>query len=343
MDKLSRTLKQAAALGLTIILGGTLAGCSFLPKEEETLKPPLVKPAQENYSTATATKGSIVKAINGSGTFESVHTDVSQFTGQGGRIDKILVKSGDQVKKGDVLVQLILDGLDIQLKEQQLSLERAKYAYRQARDGDEALLKIAGLQLEIEQSKYDRLAKQFGSKQLVSGIDGEVVFAETLKEGDFVEAYQTIVIVADPTLLRIALRVDDPQALKDVQVGVNADITLNKETVVGKVVQTPSSSPETLNKQLAEKYATTLFIEVPKLPKNTEIGSIADVKIITEKRDGVVKIPRSGLRSYLGRNFVRILEDGKRLREVDVEPGLAGPTEVEILSGLQEDQTIVLQ
>ncbi|WP_158602442.1 efflux RND transporter periplasmic adaptor subunit [Cohnella endophytica] len=340
---MSRTIKQAATLGITILLGGALVGCSLLPKEEEALKPPLVKPAQENYSTVKATKGQIVKAITGSGAFESVHTDVAQFTGEGGRIEKILVKAGDQVKKGDVLVQLILDGLDLKLKEQELALERAKYAYRQARDGDEQLLKIAGLQLEIEQTKYDRLNKQFNSKQLVADIDGEAIFVESLKEGDYIEAYQTLVVVADPTQLRIAIRVSDAQTLKEVEVGASATITLNKEEVIGKVVQTPSSSPETLNKDLAEKYATTLYITVPSLPKGTEIGSIADVKIITQQRDNVVKIPRSGLRTYLGRNFVRVLEDGKSLREVDVEPGLAGSTEVEIVKGLEEGQTVVLQ
>ncbi len=340
---MSRTIKQATALGLAIVLVGALAGCSLLPREEEALKPPLVKPAQENYSTVNVEKGSIVKAINGSGTFESILTDVAQFTGQGGRVEKILVNSGDEVKKGDVLVQLILDGLDLQVKEQQLALERAKYAYQQARNGEEQARRIAGLQLEIEQIKYDRLSKQLNSKQLVSNIDGQVVFAETLKEGDFVEAYQTLVVVADPTKLRIAIRVDNANDIREVEVGVAADVTVNNEKVVGKVVQTPSSSPNTLNKDLAEKYAKTLFIEVPKLPKEAEIGAMADVKIITQQRDNVLKIPRSGLRSYLGRNFVRILEEGKRLRELDVEPGLAGSTEVEIIKGLEEGQVIVLQ
>jgi multidrug efflux pump subunit AcrA (membrane-fusion protein) len=343
MDKLSRTIKQATALGLAIVLGSALAGCSLLPKEEDALKPPLVKPAQENYSTVKVEKGTIVKSINGSGVFESIKTDLAQFTGQGGRINEILVHSGDTVKKGDVLVQLILDGLDIQLKEQQLALEKAKYGYQQARDGDSQALRIAGLQLEIEQIKYDRLSKQFNSKQLVSNIDGEVVFAESLQEGDFVEAYQTLVVVADPSKLRIAIRVDNANDIREVEVGVPAELKLNNVDIVGKVVQTPSSSPETLNKDLAEKYSKTLYIEVAQLPKDAKIGSMVDVKIITQQRDNVVKIPRSGLRSYLGRNFVRILEEGKRLREIDVEPGLVGSTEVEIVKGLEEGQVIVLQ
>lgn len=341
---MSRTINKALSLGLTIVLGSSLAGCSLLPKEEEALKPPLIKPAQENYSTVNVEKGSIVKAISGSGTFESLATDISQFTGGGGRISKILVKAGDEVKKGDVLVELILDGLDIQVKEQQLALEKAKQGFRLARSGgDENTLNIAQLQLELEQLKYDRLSKQFESKRLLAGMDGQVVFAETLDEGDFVEAYQTLVIVADPSKLRIAIRVDNANDIREVEVGVEAKITLKKEEVIGKVVQTPSSSPETLNKDLAEKYAKTLYIEVPKLPKEAKIGSMPDVKIVTQQRDNVIKIPRSGLRSYLGRNFVRVLEEGKRLREIDVEPGLTSSTEVEIIKGLTEGQVIVLQ
>ncbi|MOA30899.1 hypothetical protein D3C78_1520200 [compost metagenome] len=67
------------------------------------------------------------------------------------------------------------------------------------------------------------------------------------------------------------------------------------------------------------------------------------MKIILQQREGVLKIPRSGLRSFLGRTFVRTLEDGSKIREIDVETGIKGSTEIEITKGLEEGAVIVLQ
>jgi len=346
---LSRPVKRSASLALAAVLAASLSGCSLLPKEEVALAPPLVKPAKENYQTKPAEKGSITVGINATAYFESVHTFVAQFTGQGGRVQDVLVRSGDVVKKGDVLVRLVMDDLDLKVKEQELALEKAKYALKQQRvnrDEDPDAIRMAALQVEIEQLKYDRLAEQYNSKLLKAGIDGQVVFVEDVQPGDYVDTYQTLVIVADPTKLRLTLSTDSPE-LKNVNVGFPAEISLSTDrglnTFKGKVVQTPSSAPQTLNKELAEKYAKTLYIDVADLPKGVEIGAMADVKITTNKRDDVIKIPKSGLRSYLGRTFVRTLEEGNKVRETDVEAGLQTPTEVEIVKGLREGEVVILQ
>lgn len=339
----TKSIVRAAAAAA---LAASLAGCSLLPKEESALAPPLVKPAQENYRTVKVERGTVLKRINSVGILESVSTDVIQLTAQGGRIDKINVRSGDFVKKGDILVQLITDGLDLQLKEQELALEKAKYAYRNARlseGSDEGAVKIAALSLDIEQMKYDRVKEQFEGKQLRSNIDGQIVFVEDLKTGDYVEPFQTMAIVADPNKLRISLRVENMTDIGEADVGMHAEITLNDKKVTGKVVQTPSSAPQTQNKELAERYSKTLYINVDNMPKGVEIGTTADVIIVTKKRENVLFIPKSGIRSYLGRTFVRVLEDGKRIREIDVEQGLTSPTAVEIITGLEEGQDVILQ
>lgn len=332
-------MTRIIALSLAVV---TLAGCSLLPMEESELKPPLVKPVQENYRTVQVEKGTVAKQIDGRGYLESSASQTVQFSGTDGRIGSVAVKSGDKVRKGDVLVRLITDGLDLQLKEQELALLKAKLAYRQARSTGAEVLEAASLQLEIEQMKYDRLTEQVNNKVLKSNIDGQVIFVDTLAEGDIVQPYQTLVTVADPTRLRVALQAENAEAIKDVAVGMAATIKLNGIEAEGKVVQTPSSAPQTLNKNLADRYAKTLYIESPALEKGAEIGAPADVAIILAQRENVLEIPKSGLRTYLGRTFARILEDGGRIREVDVEAGLSSSTEVEIIKGLTEGQQVIL-
>lgn len=341
---MSQKLKPLLGWSFALLISVSLTGCSLLPAEEEALKPPLIKPAQENYRTVTVEKGTITQDINGSGSLESTHTEIAQFVGQGGRIAKMMVTSGSQVKKGDVLVQLNVDGLDIQLKEQELAVAKAKVSLKQAKLGDDSdALDIANLQMEIEMLKLERLMKTFNSKQLVAGMDGQVTFVEDLEEGDFVEAYQTLVIISDPSKLRVALRVEAGAEISGVDVGYPALVKFGSQELQGKVVQTPSSAPTTLNEQLQDRYSKTLFIEVPKVPSDASIGAFADVKIILQQRDDILKIPRSGVRSFLGRTFVRTLEEGNKIREIDVETGIKGSTEIEITKGLEEGAIVVLQ
>ncbi|WP_171056410.1 efflux RND transporter periplasmic adaptor subunit [Paenibacillus sinopodophylli] len=341
---MSQRLKPLLGWTFALLLGASLTGCSLLPAEEEALKPPLVKPAQENYRTVTIEKGTITQEIKGNGSLESTSSEIAQFTGQGGRIAKMMVTSGTEVRKGDVLVQLNVDGLDIQLKEQQLSVARAKLAYKQAKLGEDSdAIDIAQLQMEIEALKLERLMEAFNSKQLVAGIDGQVTFVEELKEGDFVEAYQTLVIVSDPSKLRVALRVESAAEITGIDIGYPAFVTFGSQEVQGKVVQTPSSAPATMNEQLKERYSKTLFIELDEVPSDARIGAFTDVKIILQQRDDVLIIPRSGVRSFLGRTFVRTLEDGNKIREIDIETGIKGSTEMEVTKGLEEGAIVVLQ
>lgn len=347
---MSRKIKPAARWGVAVVLALTLSGCSLLPKEETALAPPLVKPAQENYQTSKAVKGTISVEVKGTGYLESEHTDVEQFTGQGGRIQEVLVHSGDKVKKGDVLVKLTMGDLDLQVKQQELALEQAKYNFRQQRtnqDADEELVQMAALQLEIEQMKYDRLIAQYNDKELKASIDGQVVFVEDLKPGDLVDTYQTLVIIADPKKLRLSLSTNGMTAVGDISVGFPAAVSLladgKRLELKGEVVQTPSSAPQTLNKDLADKYASTLYLHVDGLPEGVEIGAMADVEITTKSKDDVIKIPRSGLRSSVNRTFVRTLDQNGKVREVDVEAGIQSATEVEIVRGINEGDDVILQ
>jgi len=339
---LPKSVNRSAAAAL-LVLSLAVSGCSLLPREEAELKPPLVKPATENYRTAEVAEGTVRKEVGGTGAFESLSTDRAQLSGQAGRLEKIEVQAGDSVQAGDVLARLLVDGLDLQVKEQELAAERAAYALKQLPSSDKEGRRLAGLQLDIEQLKYERLKEQLDHTVIRAKLSGVVTFADSLQEGDLVAPYQTLAVVSDPSKLRLAMGIDSGADLGGVKLGSPAEVKIEDKTYAAKVVQTPDSAPQTPNKALAEKYASTLYLSVQGLPESAGIGTQASVLIITEQRSHTLVIPKSGLRTYQGRTFVRLLEDGKRLREADVEAGISSSTEVEILKGLKEGQVIVLQ
>jgi hypothetical protein len=129
--------------------------------------------------------------------------------------------------------------------------------------------------------------------------------------------------------------------LVGVEINMDVNVKIKDKTYGGKVVQTPMSVPPSDNKTIQDKNNKSLVIDVKGLPADVTIGSQADINVVTEKRENVVVIPRAGLRSYMGRDYVQVL-DGESRKEIDVEKGIVAATEVEIRKGISDGQKIIL-
>ena len=83
------------------------------------------QPAKQTTSQQVkVARGDLTITVSGSGTIE-VSNQMNLAFGTAGRIEKLLVKEGDEVKQGDVIARLETDAL-------QLSLTQAKVSYAQA-------------------------------------------------------------------------------------------------------------------------------------------------------------------------------------------------------------------
>ena len=71
-------------------------------------------------------------------------------------------------------------------------------------------------------------------------------------------------------------------------------------------------------------------------------GDLVKVIVTIEQRDDVLWLPPAAIRTFAGRKFVEIDEDGTRKR-VDVVLGIESAERVEIREGLEEGQTVVGQ
>jgi multidrug efflux pump subunit AcrA (membrane-fusion protein) len=338
--KVNRKLAPLFAVCLTVLL---MSGCSLLPKEEEALAPPLVKPIKQNFTAVEVKVGSIEQAIRGVSFLEAYEVIYHQFKDNGGRIQEVFVKSGDAVKVGDPLIQLEVEGLDMDIKYKLLEVEKAKAGLEKARaDRDESLMKIKMLELDIAQSNYNNTAAKLNSRTLKAEMDGVVTFVVSKKSPDYVDAFENLVIVADTSKLRLMMEKSDVNSLNGAEVGMNADATKDGKTYKAKVVQTPSSAPTTDDTSLRDRYSKAIYLELEELPEGAKMGNLLDVKIITKKKDDTLIIPTQALRTFMSRNYVQIL-DGERISEADVEIGIKTSTEVEILAGVEEGQQLILR
>lgn len=69
-------------------------------------------------------------------------------------------------------------------------------------------------------------------------------------------------------------------------------------------------------------------------------GMTANLDIQTAKKENALMIPFQALKEENSRKYVQIIEDGK-LKNVDIEIGLKGDVNIEVLSGLSEGQKVI--
>jgi membrane fusion protein (multidrug efflux system) len=87
-----------------------------------------------------------------------------------------------------------------------------------------------------------------------------------------------------------------------------------------------------------------LTIEVAEYPMNTRPGDFAQVRIVTERRDGVVLVPRSAVLTDQGESVVYVAMDGDEGKTAErrvVQVGFMDDENAQILTGLSELEPVV--
>ncbi|EJL26529.1 efflux RND transporter periplasmic adaptor subunit [Brevibacillus sp. BC25] len=156
---------------VAVLGGGSYYGYSYFKGEEVTEEKPEEKP---NFPTAPVERGDVKKTINSAGTVEAkareeVKPELS------GKVQRVLVKEGQSVKKGDVL--FTIDSSDAQLEIQKLELD---------------ILKAKKELSEIKQKK----------DKITATKEGKVVEV-LVEEGQDVRPEQVVVKLANTDYLKI--------------------------------------------------------------------------------------------------------------------------------------------
>jgi len=326
------------------------AGCSLLPKEDaEEVLPTINPPKISQKPEYEVTKGTIETKVTASGRLMSQQEETMFFTADGKRIKNVLVKNGDKVTQGQVLVVLDMEEMQKDLRKKKLAFRKdevnMKETLRQKDQMEPVEFEQASIVFEESRQAITDLENEIAKGTLVAPFSGTIVTLNAEK-GALVKAYDPIAIVADTSRLAVAASVTKDD-LKQIAVGmeVNVDINTVGKTLKGKVKQLPEATDDSGNGgpnggQKPEKLENFLLVQLDNMPKGLTRGTPLSIGVITLRRDNVVIIPQSALRSIGSRTYVQVVdENGKR--EVDVEVGQQSTTDVEIVKGLTPGQKVV--
>lgn len=154
-------------------------------------------------------------------------------------------------------------------------------------------------------------------------------------EGEYLQAFQRIVRIADPTDLVFEYTGRDADEFR---VGMECIVTLDDYELPGTVILTEANVPF----DQREEYKDTVQIIVPLLPREIGAGEMGVATLILARREDVLLLPRRAVQRYATRHYVNVLVNGVRV-ERDIEVGLETATKVEIIAGLAEGDEVVLR
>lgn len=336
-------------ISLRIVVAAMLAtlvsGCTFLPREEPVLAPPLTEPAQLDYRTVEVKKGGIIKSVKGLGVMVPKNNYDLYYSKDGGRLKEIHVRKGDTIEKGQLLAEVETGNLAFEIDQAKLELKKAEIRLQQMNAEDNPnkySIEIAKLDVQGLKNRLSYMNNQMAESRITSPINGVVTFVSEIRQGETIQAYQSIFQVAEISELQLQYRAINAADLADVNLGMEAVATIDGKEIIGEVVQTPRSVPLDISQKDPDLYGKAILINMEELPEGVAVGDMIDFEVITAKKEDTLIIPKNGLRSIIGRNFVQLMVDNTK-REVDIEAGIISSTEVEVLSGLEEGDTIIIK
>jgi len=256
------------------------------------------------------------------------------------------------------------------LKKDERYYERQKKLYDEKLISEE-LLEAADAQYEISKAQHQAILFQIEQAQASfestldtlsktiynSPIDG-IITSLRVEEGEIAmigtmnNPGTILMTIADLSVMEVEVEVDETDVI-GVEIGHRAEVrvdALPDQTIEGKVTEIGSSAlQQTTASQESKDFKVIITLENP--PKSLKPGLSASADIITAEKQDVLAVPISALvlREKKEENSkndeqeegVYVVENS-RVKFFPVEKGIMGEMMIEIISGLEEGQEIVV-
>ncbi|NOH04008.1 MAG: efflux RND transporter periplasmic adaptor subunit [Chloroflexi bacterium] len=229
----------------------------------------------------------------------------------------------------------ILDAIAATQKELQEEETKLKWYMSKPTEADFA---AADSDLALAQAKLDAARAVLESLEIRAPFDG-IVLETTAETGITINAETTLFKIGDPKALEVKATVteeDFPLVTVEQEVEIYFDARPD-------VVATGKVSRIIPNRLEGDRPLYAVFITLDEVPEGLADGMTSDSAITIEERENALCLPRAVVRASGGDVAVVEVWNGITMEERRVFLGLRGDANVEILSGLQEGDQVVVQ
>ena len=219
-------------------------------------------------------------------------------------------------------------GQSYDLRQLRLSLAQAELEAEAALAGPNPRLALQVAHLEA----------QVAEQQIAAPFDG-LLLALSVAPGDRVEAYTPVLTVGDPDVLELRVELTAEQ-VNELTVGqdvalVTADVGARPFT--GTIRQLPYG----WGGDVEETDRSVRITPGPGAPALT-LDQLVRATVALEHKPDALWLPPAAIQTFRGRTFAFVQEPDGAQRRVDVVTGIATDERVEVVSGLEAGQTVVL-
>jgi len=346
-------------LGLLVAAGAAYYFFSNNSKQETT------------YLTESVARGNVEKTVVASGSVESVN-EVDVGVQASGKITKLYVKLGQEIKKGEMIADIdSTTQINTLNTKKASSYNRLSKLYTQKATSldsvntakstlDNAKAEMEAIEANIKQAEIEvnTAETNVGYTKITAPMDGTVI-SVPVSEGQTVNANQTtptIVTIADLSQMKIKPEISEGDITK-VKAGQDVSFTIlsDSQTVYHSVIDsvdpantTTSDSSSTSSSTSSSSSSTTsaiyyyanVLIDNP--DRTLRIGMTTENNIKIANAKDVLLVSNMAIQKRDGKSFVNVLNDKNQPEPREVEIGVQNDFKTEIKSGLNEGEKVIV-
>lgn len=363
--------KYLAGLALLLMLPG-LSGCGLLPAEKQVVRVPLVRGySAPEYSLSYVQRGPFSIAETVSCRYMPVRESMLTFGVSGVYYDAVYVQEGDSVQEGDLLATLVMGDLpqqilhakntlaELELKREQI-LEQQALAVRQRqallgslaasrREGLETVQEVEaryGRQLTanadaiyLQQLQITALEERRARREIRADMSGTVTYIRRIKDGDRSVEGASFLRIADMTHSVFMASTNRWEMFHPGDLVIITSGRVEYEAVV--------TDAEKLNLEATagrESNKRNVYFSLTSPAPELEDGDTGSTILVLEHRDDTLYLDKKAVHTVNGQHVVYYQDPQTGIRTFKtVETGLETTRQIEILSGLQEGESVILK